>query len=109
MGVGRSHPLLNENPLGCLNFNLMTDGKSQSSKYSGPGPGAGESIKPVPPDQPTVASWVKRDLEAAHYFLGVLLRYPEIMESVAQQIIDHVNAKENGAAIDKMNADGKTT
>lgn len=48
--------------------------------------------------------WVKADLRSAHYFLGMLMRYPEIMDSCAQQIYDHAMKKEGGAAIDHVKA-----
>lgn len=47
-----------------------------------------------------VIEWVKRDLVASHYFLGVLLRYPEVMQSCAEQIYEHAMKREGGAAID---------
>lgn len=56
-------------------------------------------------NEPTIENvreWVKRDMSAAHYFLGILMRYPDILDSVAEQIIAHVKAKENGAAIDSV-------
>lgn len=56
-------------------------------------------MKPTPE---LVKEWVKRDLASAHYFLGVLMRYPEIMDACAQQIYEHVMLKENGAAIDHI-------
>lgn len=53
-----------------------------------------------PPEQ--VEIWVKKDLEAAHYFLGLLLQYPEVIKTAAAQIHAHVMAKENGSAIDHV-------
>lgn len=69
---------------------------------------------PVTPKVPTkeqIREWVRRDLHSAHYFMGILLRYPEIMDSCAQQIYDYAMKKENGPGIDhvetKMHASGK--
>lgn len=59
----------------------------------------GTKIKPTK-DQ--VLQWVKADLRSAHYFLGMLMRYPEILDSCAQQIYDHAMMKEGGAAIDQV-------
>jgi hypothetical protein len=70
--------------------------KKNDSEASMPPRGAAK------PTKEQVVEWVKRDFASAHYFLGVMLRYPEIMESCAEQIIAHVNAKENGAAIETV-------
>lgn len=49
-----------------------------------------------------VKDWVKTDLKTAHYFLGLLLRYPEIVDRAAEEIYEHANRVENGAAIDHV-------
>lgn len=54
------------------------------------------------PTKEMVMAWVKADLGAAHYFLGMLMRYPEIMDSCASQIYEHAMRKEGGAAIDHV-------
>ncbi|QCQ85061.1 hypothetical protein [Blackfly microvirus SF02] len=64
------------------------------------------SEKKPSPTKEMVKEWVKRDLSSAHYFLGVLLRYPEIMDDCAEQIYDHVMLKENGSAIDHVSGAG---
>lgn len=56
----------------------------------------------VAPTQEQVQAWVKRDLEAAHYFLGLLLQYPEVIAIAAKEIREHVLRKENGAGIDHV-------
>lgn len=64
----------------------------------------------TPVQEPTidqVTEWVKKDLVAAHYFLGLLLRYPEIMERTAKDIMEHVKMKENGAAVDSIGKEVK--
>lgn len=61
-----------------------------------------EAQKRDVPTVDVVTQWVRQDLTAAHYFLGILLRYPEIMESVGKQIYEHAMSKENGAAVDHL-------
>jgi len=74
-----------------------TNGKSPATE---PLPGrASEGTIGEIPDKQTVIEWVKRDMHAAHYFLGLLLRYPEIVERVANDILAHVHSRENGPAI----------
>lgn len=54
------------------------------------------------PSKEMVIEWVKRDITAAHYFLGVVIRYPEVMDTMGAEIYDHAQKKENGAAIDHV-------
>lgn len=61
-----------------------------------------KNLPPIP-DQETVNQWVKRDLEAAHYFLGLLLRYPDAIKKASEEIYKDIKLKENGALIDKVN------
>lgn len=55
--------------------------------------------KPTPE---MVRDWVERDVKTAHYFLGLLLRYPDVIKAAADSIYEHANAVENGAAIDHV-------
>lgn len=59
-------------------------------------------------NEPTVddvKKWVRNDLESAHYCLGLVLkRYPAIVDEMAESIYEHAMAKENGAAIDHVDA-----
>lgn len=59
-----------------------------------------ETLLPEPPTREQVRDWVKRDLSACHYFLGALLRYPDVIQELADGIYDHANKVENGSAID---------
>lgn len=53
------------------------------------------------PTKETVREWIRKDLESAHYLLGLVLkRYPEIVIDIANSIHEHAMTKENGAAID---------
>lgn len=55
------------------------------------------------PSPDVIREWVKKDLQSAHYLLGLVLeRYPEVVEAMADQIVAHVKSKENGAAIDHV-------
>lgn len=49
-----------------------------------------------------VYEWTKRDISAASYFLSMLLRYPDIIQGVADQLFDRVMDEEQGAFIDKI-------
>lgn len=49
-----------------------------------------------------VYEWTKRDISAASYFLSMLLRYPDIIQGVADELYDRVMDEEQGALIDKM-------
>lgn len=74
---------------------LHPEGAKNESGSPTPAPGA------VPPDKATVADWVRKDLNSAHYLLGVVLhRYPQIIDEIADRIFEHAMTKENGAAID---------
>lgn len=61
---------------------------------------AGKSSKPVTREQ--VYEWTKRDISAASYFLSMLLRYPDIIQGVADQLYDRVMDEEQGALIEKV-------
>lgn len=60
------------------------------------------SVPPSVPSREDVHSWIKRDITAASYFLSMLLRYPDIMESMAGELYAKVLEKEQGAAIDHV-------
>jgi len=63
------------------------------------------SSLPETPSLETVKKWVVKDLESAHYMLGLVLhRHPEIIEEMAQNIYDAVMRKEQGAGIDHVPA-----
>lgn len=47
-----------------------------------------------------VREWIKKDVTAAHYFLGVLLRYPEALKILSDDLYGEIMRKEQGAAID---------
>lgn len=64
-----------------------------------------KSPKQEAPSREAVQSWVKKDLASAHYLLGVLLhRYPDVINSLANDVYDHAMKLENGAAIDHVQA-----
>jgi len=55
------------------------------------------------PTKEVVEEWVRKDLESAHYLLGVILhRYPEIVSTIALEVYENAMTKENGAAIDHV-------
>lgn len=62
------------------------------------------------PDVETVKKWVLKDLEAAHYCLGlVLMNYPEVVNQMAANLHDHIMKKEQGAGIDHVKFDANRT
>jgi len=68
---------------------MKENGKSNGN----PGSTGTDSTKPIGavqvPNKETIVKWVRRDLEAAHYFLGLLLRYPSILETAAKELLEH--------------------
>lgn len=63
-----------------------------------------EKNKEIPtPTLEEVKSWVLKDLQASHYFLGLLLRHPEAIDAAAKEIYEAVLRKENGPAIEHEN------
>ncbi|QCQ85056.1 hypothetical protein [Blackfly microvirus SF02] len=57
-------------------------------------------LKMETPTQEVVVGWIKRDLEAAHYFLGILRKYPEIIEKLGVEMFEYIKKTEMGAGID---------
>lgn len=49
-----------------------------------------------------VKSWIQRDLQASHYFLGLLLRHPEAIDAAANEMYQAILIKENGSAIEHV-------
>lgn len=47
-----------------------------------------------PPSREVVREWVKRDLHAAHYALRLLLRYPDIVERMADEMYERLIIEE---------------
>lgn len=54
------------------------------------------------PNKDQVREWVRRDITASSYFLSLLLRYPDIVENIADQLYDRIMSDEHGAAIDHL-------
>lgn len=55
----------------------------------------------LPPSEETVVKWVRKDMESAHYLLGIILqRYPHIITEMGKDVYRTTMEKENGAAID---------
>lgn len=61
----------------------------------------GQSVPKVP-SREDVHQWIKRDISAASYFLSMLLRYPDIMETMAGELYAKVLEKEQGSGIDHV-------
>lgn len=57
---------------------------------------------PSVPSREAVHGWIKRDISAASYFLSMLLRYPDIMETMSGELYAAILKKEQGAAIDHV-------
>lgn len=45
------------------------------------------------PTQEQVIEWTKKDLVAAHYFLGMLLQHPEMISVMGKEIYDYAMTK----------------
>lgn len=65
-----------------------------------------ETTEKKMPSKETVKEWVRRDVSASSYFLSMLLRYPDIIENVAEQLYDRIMSEEHGAAIDHIKENG---
>lgn len=61
---------------------------------------------PNVPSKEDVHKWIKRDLSAASYFLAMMLRYPDIIESLATELYERVLKDQQGAGIDHVNNNG---
>lgn len=57
----------------------------------------------VVPSKEQVKEWIRRDMAAASYFLSMMLRYPDVIENLADQLYEKVMSEEHGAAIDHIN------
>lgn len=57
---------------------------------------------PGKPTREQVREWTRADLNAAHYFLGMLRRYPELVDELADSLYEKANSSEGGAAIDQV-------
>jgi len=59
-----------------------------------------------PPTLENVKEWVRKDLQSAHYLLGVvLMRHPELVAEIGEQVYKTVMRKEAGPAIDHVDKD----
>lgn len=56
------------------------------------------------PTKEQVVAWVKRDAHAASYFLAMLVRYPDIVDKIADELYDRIMSEEQGALIDSVAA-----
>lgn len=62
------------------------------------------------PSKVEVLDWVRKDLQSAHYLLGIILtRHPEIVDEMADNVYETVMRKEQGAAIDHVSPDPAQT
>lgn len=56
----------------------------------------------VVPTKEQVKEWIRRDMAAASYFLSMMLRYPEILENIADQLYEKVMREEQGPGIEHV-------
>lgn len=78
---------------------MKTNEKNKAPK-EGASPAGDRSI--IAPTVEQVREFIKKDLEAAHYFLGLMLRYPDVLDRAAADIHGHAMSTEQGAAIDHV-------
>lgn len=71
-----------------------------------PKPEVVPGTKPEVPSKETVKEWVRRDITASSYFLSLLLRYPDIIENIAEQLYERIMSEEQGAVIDHIKEKG---
>lgn len=65
-------------------------------------------VKVELPTQETVRLWVRRDISASSYFLGMLMRYPDLVDQLADELYKRILADEKGALIDRIHAKAET-
>lgn len=58
--------------------------------------------KRTPPTKEEVHSWIKRDISAASYFLGMLLQNPDLIKTLSDQLYDRIMSEQQGALIDHI-------
>lgn len=77
---------------------------SNNTKKNEGAPGVPSSaLKVGVPTKENVLEWVRKDLEAAHYLLGIVLhRHPEIIEEMGETVYETVMRKESGSAINHV-------
>lgn len=78
--------------------------KSESKKYP-----EADRKPPEVPTREAVHGWIKRDISAASYFLSMLLRYPDIIEGMAGEVYARILKDEQGAAIDHIKEDERSS
>lgn len=54
------------------------------------------------PTKEEVHGWIKRDISASSYFLSMLLRHPDVIEKIADELFDKIMSEEQGALIDQI-------
>lgn len=54
------------------------------------------------PSRDVVREWVKKDLHAANYALALLLRYPDIVEKMADEIYERLLIEESDKRMDEL-------
>lgn len=64
-----------------------------------------ETTEKKVPSQDQVKEWVRRDITASSYFLSLLLRYPDIIENIADQLYERIQSEANGAVIDHIKSE----
>lgn len=78
----------------------MKNGQKEDStteKVSGLG-----SRGSTPPTKEEVHTWIKRDITAASYFLGMLLQNPDLIKTLSDQLYDRIMSEQQGALIDHI-------
>lgn len=86
---------------------MLTDtyigGMSKTNKTGGAAKGGPSSISKKVPTMEDVIGWVRKDLQSAHYLLGiVLMRHPELVDEIGRSVYETVMRKEQGPAIDHV-------
>lgn len=60
-------------------------------------------VKVEMPTKDQVRLWVKQDINASSYFLSMLLRYPDLVDKIADEFYERIVSEEQGALIDHIN------
>lgn len=60
-----------------------------------------KDVKDVP-SKDVVREWMRKDIAAASYSLSLLMRYPDIIETMADQLYDRIVTESKSPLIDSV-------
>lgn len=49
-----------------------------------------------------VKEWVRRDIASGSYFLSMLMKHPDVVDKIAEELFNRVEEESTGSAIDHI-------